>query len=60
MRQKDDIEFQEILESLKIGVCTPAIIKRLKQLKETVFPDGIVPTSIFGLNIDVDEINNKE
>jgi len=60
MRQKDDLEFQGILESLKIGVCTPQIIKRLKQLKETKFEDGITPTCIYGLNVDVDEINNTE
>jgi ATP-dependent DNA helicase PIF1 len=57
MRQ-DDPEFIDILEKLKWGNCTPEIIKKLKTLKKTVFPDdGIEPTILYCKNVDVDSIN---
>jgi ATP-dependent exoDNAse (exonuclease V) alpha subunit len=60
IRQEDDIEFQEILEALRYGKCTKSIIERLNKLKDTKFEDGIVPTILYGKNVDVDSINKYE
>jgi ATP-dependent DNA helicase PIF1 len=60
IRQKDDQEFREILESLRWGRCTPSIIARLESLRNTAFPEGLKPTVMYGKNVDVDAINTKE
>lgn len=60
IRQEDDIEFQDILESLRYGKCTKSIIERLNKLKNTKFEDGIIPTLLYGKNVDVDSINKYE
>ena len=59
MRHKDDEEFQEILESLRFGKVTKSIMDRLELLKKTEFPEGVEPTILYGKNVDVDVINNK-
>jgi len=60
VRQDDDIEFQEILKSLRWGDCTKAVFNKLLALKQTVFPKGILPTRLFPLNTNVDYINQGE
>lgn len=60
IRQTDDQEFQDILESLKWGICTKSIIRKLKQLKDTQFEIGIIPTVLYGTNINVDKINDEK
>ena len=60
MRQKDDKEFQDMLEELRWGRCTKDILRKLKSLKNTEFPEGIVPTILYAVNKDVDTINDHE
>lgn len=60
IRQKDDEEFQNILESLKWGVCTKSIIKKLKELRNTEFEKDIIPTILYGTNVNVDRINDEQ
>ena len=57
IRQAGDMEFQDMLERLKAGMCSKADYKRLVECGATVFPDGIDPTRIYSLNKDVDCIN---
>lgn len=57
IRQKDDLEFINILESLRWGKCTKSILERLKTLQNTTFDSDILPTHLYGKNIDVDIIN---
>ena len=59
IRQKDDLEFIEILECLRWGKCTKSILERLQKLKDTVFDSDILPTHLYGKNIDVDVINQS-
>lgn len=60
MRQNDS-EFIDILEELRWGKCTADIRRKLKQLKNTIFPDdGILPTVLYSKNVDVDNINSSE
>ena len=59
VRQQNSPEFQEILENLRWGNCTPEILKILKSTKNNKFPEGIIPTKIYSKNIDVDAINKK-
>lgn len=60
IRQQDDILFQKILKIVRKGKCTPNIIKVLESLKNTTFADGIKPTKLYPINIDVDKINYEE
>lgn len=60
IRQQDDFEFQNILESLKWGICTKSIIRKLKELRNTEFDKDIIPTILYGTNVNVDKINDEE
>lgn len=60
IRQSKDETFKEILKELRWGICTKDTMKLLKGLKKTVFADGIVPTRLYSLNFDVDQINEQE
>jgi len=60
VRHGDDIEFQEMLKRLRWGKCTDADYERLCELSETTFPEHIVPTRLYSLNVNVDKINNDE
>lgn len=59
IRQKDDLEFIEILESLRWGKCTKSILEKLQKLQNTVFDSDILPTHLYGRNINVDVINQS-
>lgn len=58
LRQENDIEFQNILNEVRTGFCSKGTYKKLKQLKNTKFSNGIIPTILFPRNIDVDIVNN--
>ena len=60
VRQEGDTEFQRMLNELRWGRCSPEILKDLKKLKTTVFDSCIVPTKLYSINKNVDEINLKE
>ena len=60
VRHNDDLEFQDILKRLRWGRCSDADYERLLQLRNTRFPDNIIPTRLYSLNVDVDKINNDE
>jgi ATP-dependent DNA helicase PIF1 len=57
MRQKDDHEFQKILQEVRFGGCSKDTFHQLLQLKTTTF-NGIIPTKLYSLNSDVQAINN--
>lgn len=57
VRQKDDPIFQRLLRSLRWGECGDAEMAILEALKDTEFPEGIVPTRLYPINRDVDAIN---
>jgi len=59
-RQSNDKRFQEILQEVRWGDCSNESYKVLQSLKHTTFPEGIVPTRLFPVNVDVDKINQKE
>ena len=59
IRQKDDTDFQEILQEIRFGKCSKKMFEKLKSLEQTEFTD-ILPTRLYSLNVDVNEINNKE
>ena len=59
MRQKDDMEFQEILDAVRLGKCTDAIIKKLEATKNNSFCGSVKPTVLYCRNVDVDHINEK-
>lgn len=60
MRQQNDVPFQKLLESLRQGECSAEDLELLKSLSNTEFTNGIVPTRLYSLNIDVDRINQAE
>jgi ATP-dependent exoDNAse (exonuclease V) alpha subunit len=60
VRQKNDIKFQNILQELRWGNCSENTLEILKGLKNTTFPDDIIPTKLYSTNINVDKINNIE
>lgn len=60
VRQKDDIEFQEILQELRNCNISDKTYDKLLLLKKTIFPKNIVPTKLHALNTNVDIINNRE
>ena len=59
IRQKDDNDFQIILNSIRKGEITKRSYKKLLNLEKTVFNNNIIPTKLYCLNIDVDKINNN-
>ena len=59
IRQKDDTEFQKILQEVRFGKCTKNTYNKLKSLEKTQFEE-MVPTKLYSLNVDVDGINNAE
>lgn len=59
IRQKDDKEFQEILQEVRFGKCSKNTIKQLAKLQNTTF-DDIKPTKLYPLNSHVNAINNIE
>jgi ATP-dependent exoDNAse (exonuclease V) alpha subunit len=60
IRQQDDIEFQNILQELRWGVCTENTLEILQNLKYTEFPEDIIPTKLYSTNVNVDKINQSE
>jgi len=60
MRQQDDTIFQSLLETVRWGKCTKVEMDILEPLKNTQFPNGILPTRLYSRNIDVDRINQAE
>jgi len=60
MRVQNDIVFKNILDRLRWGICTDDDLDTLDELRQTKFIDGIIPTRLFSLNKDVDQINNLE
>lgn len=60
MRQKDDNNFQLILEEIRQGKCSNETYKILKSLKNTTFENDIKPTRLYPINVNVDLINKKE
>ena len=60
IRQKDDLQLQEILEELRDGRISDITYKKLESLKDTKFDNDIKPTKLFPININVDKINQKE
>lgn len=59
-RHKEDILFQKILDKIKKKQISKTLIDFLAELKNTTFDNGIIPTKLYPLNIDVDRINNNE
>ena len=60
VRQKGDIEFQNILQEIRKGKCSKKTYNKLLELKHTSFDNDIVPTKLFPINKDVDNINTLE
>jgi len=60
IRQKDDMILQEILEEMRTGKLSDEKYKILEGLNNTKFKNGIKPTKLFPVNVNVDIINNKE
>jgi ATP-dependent DNA helicase PIF1 len=60
IRQDDDELFQKILKIVRKGKCTDNIIKVLDRLRDTEFDNGIIPTKLYPVNVNVDKINNIE
>ena len=58
MRHKDDEVFQKILNKIRIGKISKKTYNILLNLKDTTF-HNILPTKLYPLNINVDEINKK-
>jgi ATP-dependent DNA helicase PIF1 len=58
IRQKDDFEFQKILETIRFGKCPKKVFQRLELLKDTNLVTS--PTKLYSLNEFVDRINKKE
>ena len=60
IRHNEDLLFQQILKIVRKGRCTDNIIKVLNKLKDTEFENGIIPTKLYPINVNVDKINNIE
>ena len=60
IRHNDDTEFQDMLKRLRWGRCSDEDYERLLQLQNTEFPENIIPTRLYSLNVNVDKINNDE
>lgn len=59
VRQKDDIEFQTILQEIRFGKCSKKTVSILTELQNTRFAN-IKPTKLYSLNRDVEQINQRE
>jgi ATP-dependent DNA helicase PIF1 len=59
IRQKDDTEFQTILQEVRFGKCTKNTYNKLKSLEKTQFGE-MIPTKLYSLNVDVNTINSTE
>lgn len=58
MRQIKDLDFRKILAELRFGNCTIEAYKMLKDTKHNnIHKNGILPTILYSMNIDVDKIN---
>ena len=60
VRQKGDIEFQNILQEIRKGKCSKKTFNKLLELRNTKFENGIIPTKLYPINTNVDHINKKE
>jgi ATP-dependent DNA helicase PIF1 len=60
IRQDGDLLFQKILKIVRKGKCTDNIIMVLDRLRDTEFDNGIIPTKLYPVNVNVDKINNIE
>lgn len=60
IRQDGDETFKRILEELRWGVCRKDTLAILKGLLQTQFDNGVIPTRLYSMNVDVDHINNEE
>lgn len=56
-RQTTDPTLQTILDHVRTNSLTPDDINTLKACRKTTFPSYIVPTKIYAINKDVDNIN---
>jgi len=59
IRQKDDVELQEILEEIRTGKLSDESFEKLNNLKNTVFSGEIKPTKLYPINANVDKINEN-
>jgi len=57
IRQSEDLLFQNILRIVRKGKCTDKIINVLNKLRDTEFENGIIPTKLYPINVNVDKIN---
>lgn len=60
IRQDGDAIFQNMLKELRWGNCSDETLSILQELKNTEFAEGIIPTKLYSLNVNVDKINNTE
>ena len=60
IRQSGDATFQKLLMDLRFGKCTMATYDILKALSVTTYQNGIIPTRLYSMNVDVDKINMDE
>lgn len=60
IRQQDDKLFQQILQIVRKGKCPPNVFKILSNLSKTTFENGIEPTKLYPVNVDVNKINEDE
>jgi ATP-dependent DNA helicase PIF1 len=60
MRQAGDSVFKGLLDRLRWGDCSREDLEMLHACRDTVFPEGIVPTKLYSKNINVDAINQRE
>lgn len=60
IRQDGDTIFQTILQELRWGRCSDETLAILNSHKETEFHNGIIPTKLYSVNVDVDKINKRE
>lgn len=60
IRQKDDTEFQKVLQEIRFGKCSKNTKQILKNMENTKFNKDIKPTRLYSLNSDVQQINDFE
>lgn len=60
MRQDKDMKLKAILEEVRWGKCSPETLEELKNLRNTKFAHGIVPTILYSTNVNVDLVNNSK
>lgn len=60
MRQKDDENFQRILEEVRWGSCSKETLSQLEGLTRTEFEHAVEPTILFCRNVNVDAINDTK